>query len=209
MDGKVFDIGIQTSMALDAYRRGKTPEECGMIRPDGKGNGALMRVLPLALWHTGTEHELVLDAHAQCVITHGNPCNQVCCALYCLVARFLLKGAAVQPAVEKAVFVLREIYEEMPVYAQELEWSVRPQEPWIGQGSGYVVDCLRSALMILLRAESYEEAVKQAVQLGGDTDTTACVTGGLAGVLFGFDAIPKRWYEALRGKEDVKRYFNE
>jgi ADP-ribosylglycohydrolase len=209
VDGKVFDIGIQTSMALDAYRRGKTPEECGMIRPDGKGNGALMRVLPLALWHTGTEHELVLDAHAQCVITHGNPCNQVCCALYCLVARFLLKGAAVQPAVEKAVFVLREIYEEMPVYAQELEWSVRPQEPWIGQGSGYVVDCLRSALMILLRAESYEEAVKQAVQLGGDTDTTACVTGGLAGVLFGFDAIPKRWYEALRGKEDVKRYFNE
>ena len=209
VDGKVFDIGIQTSMALDAYRRGKTPEECGMIRPDGKGNGALMRVLPLALWHTGTEHELVLDAHAQCVITHGNPCNQVCCALYCLVARFLLKGGAVQPAVEKAVFVLREIYEEMPVYAQELEWSVRPQEPWIGQGSGYVVDCLRSALMILLRAESYEEAVKQAVQLGGDTDTTACVTGGLAGVLFGFDAIPKRWYEALRGKEDVKRYFNE
>ena len=95
----------------------------------------------------------------------------------------------------------------MPVYAQELEWSVRPQEPWIGQGSGYVVDCLRSALMILLRAESYEEAVKQAVQLGGDTDTTACVTGGLAGVLFGFDAIPKRWYEALRGKEDVKRHF--
>lgn len=203
VNGKVFDIGIQTSMALDAYRSGKMPEECGMIRPDGKGNGALMRVLPLALWHTGTDHDLVLDAHAQCVITHGNLCNQVCCALYCLAARFLLNGEAFQPALEKAVFVLREIYEEMPAYAQELEWSVRPEEPWIGQGSGYVVDCLRSAFMIMIRAESYEEAVKQAIQLGGDTDTTACVTGGLAGILYGFDAIPKRWYEALRGKEEI------
>lgn len=166
-------------------------------------DGAQMRVLPLALWHTGTERELVLDAHAQCVITHGNLCNQVCCALYCLVARFLLKGEAFPSALEKAVSVLREIYEEIPVYAQELEWSVRPEEPWIGQGSGYVVDCLRSAFMILLRAESYEEAVKQAIQLGDDTDTTACVTGGLAGILFGFDAIPKRWYEALRGKDEI------
>lgn len=176
-----------------------------MMRPDGKGNGALMRVLPLVLWHTGTERELVLDAHAQCVITHGNLCNQVCCALYCLVARFLLNGEAFPSALEKAVSVLREIYEEIPVYAQELEWSVRPEEPWIGQGSGYVVDCLRSAFMILLRAESYEEAVKQAIQLGDDTDTTACVTGGLAGILFGFDAIPKRWYEALRGKDEIVR----
>ena len=205
--GLVFDIGIQTGEALNAYRAGKAPEQCGMLRPDGKGNGALMRVLPLALWHTGTAHELVLDAHAQCVITHGNLCNQVCCALYCLVARFLLNGVACQPAIERAVAVLREIYEEMPAYEQELEWSVRPDEPWIGQGSGYVVDCLRSAFMILLRTASYEEAVRQAILLGGDTDTTACVTGGLAGILYGFDAIPKRWYAALRGKEEVIRHF--
>ena len=40
--------------------------------------------------------------------------------------------------------------------------------------------------------------------LGDDTDTTACVTGGLAGILFGFEAIPKRWYDALKGKADVE-----
>lgn len=120
---------------------------------------------------------------------------------------FLLNGVACQPAIERAVAVLREIYEEMPAYEQELEWSVRPIEPWIGQGSGYVVDCLRSAFMILLRTASYEEAVRQAILLGDDTDTTACVTGGLAGILYGFDAIPKRWYAALRGKEEVIRHF--
>ncbi len=204
VDGVVFDIGIQTGEALNAYRTGEKLEKCGMLRPNGKGNGALMRVLPLALWHKGTDRELVLDAHEQCLITHGNACNQVCCALYCLVARFLLAGTDFISALEKAVVVLREIYQEMPTYEQELEWSIRPDEAWTGNGSGYVADCLRSAFMILGRAANYEDAVKQAVMLGDDTDTTACVTGGLAGILYGFGNIPCRWYEALRGKAGVE-----
>ncbi len=204
VDGVVFDVGIQTGEALIAYRAGLAPEKCGVLRPDGKGNGALMRVLPLVLWHNGTARELVENAHAQCRITHGNICNQVCCALYCLAARILLEGLDFGQALEKAVPLLREIYREMPEHEQELEWSVRPDEPWVGGGSGYVVDCLRSAFMIMARAQSYEEAVKQAVMLGDDTDTTACVTGGLAGILFGFEAIPKRWYDALKGKADVE-----
>ncbi len=205
VDGVVFDIGIQTGEALMAYKSGMASEKCGIIRPDGKGNGALMRVLPLALWHTGTDKELVMDAHSQCLITHGNICNQVCCGLYCLVARFLLNSLEFSKALEHAIQVLQSIYKEMPEYEQELEWSVRPDEPWVGNGSGYVVDCLRSAFMIMKRAGNYEEAVKQAIMLGDDTDTTACVTGGLAGILFGFENIPSRWYHSLRGKEEVEK----
>lgn len=204
VDGIVFDIGIQTSMALNAYRAGEKPEKCGMLRPDGKGNGALMRVLPLALWHRGTDRELVSDAHRQCLVTHGNVCNQACCALYCLAARYLLAGADWALACEKAVVVLRAVYREMPAYEQELEWSIRPDEPWIGRGSGYVVDCLRSAFMIMGCASGYEDAVKRAVMLGDDTDTTACVAGGLAGILYGLDSIPRRWLGALRGKAGVE-----
>lgn len=204
VDGAVFDVGIQTGNALRAYRRGMPPELCGAIHPEGKGNGALMRVLPLALWHGGTDRELVQDAHQQCLITHGHICNQVCCALYCLTARGLLAelepGAAVAAAVEK----LRGIYRDMPEYAQELEWSVRPDNPWEGKGSGYVVDTLRGAFMLLERAGSYEEAVRGAVALGDDTDTTACVAGGLAGVRFGAGSIPRRWMEALRGRDCVE-----
>ena len=163
-----------------------------------------MRTLPLALWHGGTDRELVLAAHDQCRITHGNPCNQVCCALYCLAARYLAAGQECAPALAEAVRVLRELYREMPDHEKELEWSVRPEQPWQGKGSGYVVDCLRSAFMILARAESYEEAVKQAVMLGDDTDTTACVAGGLAGIVYGEDGIPVRWLKALRGREVVE-----
>jgi ADP-ribosylglycohydrolase len=46
--------------------------------------------------------------------------------------------------------------------------------------------------------------VKAAIAFGNDTDTTACIAGGLAGIHFGFDAIPLRWLDILRGRELVK-----
>ncbi len=217
VDGVVFDVGIQTANGLIAYKRGAAPKDCGLMNPEGKGNGALMRVLPLALWHFvqgGTDlekrnRELVRDAHSQCLITHGHLCNQVCSALYCLVAQALLKGQEAREAIEEGVCALRSIYQEEPAYEQELEWSVRPNIPWEGRGTGYVVDCLRSAFMILEQASDYEDAVKRAVLLGNDTDTTACVTGGLAGIRYGLQGIPKRWIEALRERERVEALLTE
>lgn len=207
IDNIVFDIGMQTGRALIAYGKGISPEESGNCEPEGKGNGALMRVLPLALWHKGSDLEMVLDAQKQCLVTHSHRCNQVCCALYCLVARELLSGKPFINAYQNAVSKLHMIYQTMPLYEQELEWSFRPKEPLIGKGTGYVIDCLRSAFMIMENADSYESAVKDAVALGNDTDTTACVTGGLAGIHFGFEAIPERWIMMLRGKELVETRF--
>lgn len=205
----VFDVGFQTGLSLSAYKTGLSPEKCGLLKPDGKGNGALMRTLPLALYHSGTDKELVLDAHKQCLITHGHPCNQVCCALYCLIARFLLYGMDFPSALSKATYTLREIYQDMPEYEQELEWSIQPDLPFIGSGTGYVIDCLRSTFMILGDAANYEDAVKHAIMLGNDTDTTACVTGGLAGILFGFSSIPKRWFDSLKDREKADNLFSK
>lgn len=204
VENKVFDVGVQTGQALHAYKSGMPAHKCGLLNPEGKGNGALMRVLPLALWHEDRK-KLVLDAHCQCLITHGHICNQVCCALYCLVAKALLEGRNAHEAIGEGVAGLREIYQDMPEHEQELEWSIRPGTSWEGNGSGYVVDCLRSAFMVLEQTSNYEEAVKQAVLLGNDTDTTACVTGGLAGILYGFLGIPKSWSSMLREKEKVAR----
>ncbi len=122
---KVFDVGVQTARALHAYKGGLPARECGMLNPEGKGNGALMRVLPLALWHEDRK-KLVQDAHLQCLITHGHICNQVCCALYCLAAKALLDGRDAHEAIREAVAGLREIYRDMPEYERELEWSIRP-----------------------------------------------------------------------------------
>ncbi len=196
--GKVFDVGIQTGKALRALRAGTPASRSGPSDTQDNGNGSLMRVLPLALWHRGSDAELVSAAHDQSAVTHGHPRSQACCALYCLWARSILAGAA-DPWAD-AVAAIRTIYRDLPAYSEELESSLRPDDAPEGRGGGYVVDCLRSARLALL-AGSYEAVVKAAVALGNDTDTTACVAGGVAGVRDGVKAIPERWRDRLRGAE--------
>ena len=159
-----------------------------------------MRVLPLALWHRGSDAELVWDAHFQSQVTHGHLRAQVCCALYCLWARREL-DADPDPW-GSAVSALRQIYGASSQAYAELETHVRPDDPPEGRGSGYVVDSLRSARLALQHG-SYEAVVKAAIALGNDTDTTACIAGGIAGVRHGVGAIPPRWLDQLRGRSLV------
>lgn len=198
VDAQVFDVGIQTASAISSLQHGVSAHQAGLTHEHANGNGSLMRVLPLALWHKGTTEELVADAQAQSMITHGHLRSQVCCALYCLWARYTMAGSS--DAWREAIVSLRTVYGEHPPEREELEWSIRPDDPPAGTGSGYVVDCLRSARWAM-QAGSYEQVVKAAVSLGNDTDTTACVAGGVAGLRDGVNAIPERWRTRLRGKE--------
>lgn len=201
VDGDVFDIGVTTGTALRRLRAGTAAADAGDRGDRANGNGSLMRVLPLALWHRGSDAQLVADAERQSLVTHGHRRAQVCCALYCLIARRLLAGAdAPWP---QAVATLRELYAHDAAAQEELEFSIRPDEPLQGNGSGYVVDCLRSSV-ICLQQPDYESAVRAAIRLGQDTDTTACVTGGLVGIRDGIGGIPQRWRDGLRSRELVQ-----
>ncbi|MBI4853863.1 MAG: ADP-ribosylglycohydrolase family protein [Acidobacteria bacterium] len=198
VDGKVFDVGIQTASAIRKLIRGVKPEKAATDDEQSNGNGSLMRVLPLALWHKGSDSDLVNDAHKQSLVTHAHIRSQVCCALYSLWARRIIEGAL--QAWEEATTTLRQIYGIDSPETCEMDYYIRPDKVAEGQGSGYVVDCLGSARMVM-SAGSYEAVVKAAVALGRDTDTTACVAGGIAGLRDGIGGIPERWLKNLRGKE--------
>lgn len=200
VDSNVFDVGIQTSQAIRRLRLGVKAAEAGKNDERSNGNGSLMRVLPLALWHKATDEELVRDAHLQSIVTHGHLRSQVCCALYCLWARYVLEEKA-NPW-KNALTRIKDIYSEDSEEYAELMWSVRPDEDIAGEGSGYVVDTLRSAKWAVAKG-SYEDVVKAAISLGNDTDTTACVAGGIAGIRDGVTAIPTRWLDNLRGKDAI------
>ena len=79
------------------------------------------------------------------------------------------------------------------------EGAIRPDADATCTGSGYVVDALRSARWAV-EAGDYRGTVLRAIRLGNDTDTTACIAGGIAGLIHGIDAIPPRWREGLRGR---------
>ena len=71
------------------------------------------------------------------------------------------------------------------------------------RGTGFVLDTLGASVWCLANTDSYAECVRAAVNLGDDTDTTACVAGALAGAVYGYDAIPAEWLAVLRGKDII------
>ena len=73
------------------------------------------------------------------------------------------------------------------------------------KSSGYVVDTLEAAIWCLLNTDSYKECVLKAVNLGEDTDTVAAVAGSLAGLLYGYDAIPKEWLGVLKKRDAIEK----
>lgn len=203
--GVVFDLGLQTSHAIRNLMSGVPADRSGPSEESANGNGSLMRVLPLALWHNGDDAELVCDAFAQSAVTHGHIRSKLCCALNCLWARRLLDEAA-DPWAE-AVLALRTILAGDQTALEEFETVIRPDDPPHGQGTGYVLDCLHSA-RLCLEAGTYPEVIRAAIALGNDTDTTACVAGGLAGIRDGVAAIPKTWLDQLRDKHQVQPLLN-
>lgn len=198
VDGIVFDAGTTTIYAMHAISDGVPPESAGPSDEGSNGNGSLMRVLPLALWHHGTDAELVADAHRQSRVTHGHMRAQVCCALYCLLARAILQEHP-EPWTH-AVQTLRALYADNPATLEELRTHIRPDADRHATGKGYVVESLR-AVKEALPVPDYREAVRWAVSLGHDTDTTACIVGGIIGLREGIGGIPREWVAALRGGE--------
>ncbi|WP_141327633.1 ADP-ribosylglycohydrolase family protein [Myxococcus sp. AB025B] len=203
VDGQVFDVGIQTDRALAMFRAGAPATSAGPAGVQDNGNGSLMRVLPLALWHRGSDAELASDAMHQSLVTHGHMRARVCCAVYCLWARRALEGAS-RPW-DAAVSGFRALYPQGGEAREELDGAILPlgAEDTPGRGTGYVVDCLRSARDCVATGPDFEGVVRSAIRLGHDTDTTAAVAGGIAGVLGGARAIPSRWRSAMRGTELV------
>lgn len=199
VDGDVFDVGIQTAYAIQALRDGADPTQSSPVDERRNGNGSLMRVLPLALWHTGSDAELMRDAALQSLPTHAHPRAHVACAFYCLWARAELRGEMRSWAA--AEDSLRRHADEAGLPVAEIELVLDSRQAQQVSGSGYVVDTLWSARQMIDRETCYADTVRSAVALGNDTDTTAAVAGGIAGIRFGLHGIPSQWRGALRGRE--------
>jgi len=67
-----------------------------------------------------------------------------------------------------------------------------------------VMNTLHASMYCFLNTDNYKDATLMAVNLGNDADTTAAVTGGLAGLYYGFDSIPEKWRNEVKRSNDIK-----
>ncbi|MBP7557131.1 MAG: ADP-ribosylglycohydrolase family protein [Chitinophagaceae bacterium] len=209
--GKVFDVGITTNMAIQRLKHGCPPELAGGTDESENGNGSLMRILPL-ITHI---RDKSIDERYQLIkqvssITHGHIRSVIACFYHLELARNLISGKDKF----KAYSILQK---EIPGYLGYLSINPRELTPFDRlfntniydlpedkiHSSGYVLHTLEASTWCLLTTSSYKEAVLKAVNLGEDADTTGAVTGGLAGLLYGWETIPKSWLDQLARKDDI------
>lgn len=189
--GNVFDVGSGTQRALARFMAGNPLSECGGRTRMDNGNGALMRILPLAFFQHKSS-----DVYAVCALTHNTIVSKAACGIYLDVAERLIAGAQKDTVVVDAcIGSLPPEFDRLPHIGELTRDKIK--------SSGYVVDTLEAALWCFLTTHSYRECVLTAVNLGEDTDTVAAVAGGLAGLYYGLhpaDGIPQNWIDNIARK---------
>ena len=209
--GEVFDVGNATRVAIGHLANGTPAGMAGLSDEASNGNGSLMRILPLLFYMNGrplTERfELTRQVSS---ITHGHIRSVIACFYYLEFARQIQEGKEkfaiyrdLQGVVSGHLSALLIDPAEVVIFDRLLKYDIHRLPEAEIRSSGYVVDTLEAAVWCLLNTDSYPAAVLRAVNLGQDTDTTAAVTGGLAGLLYGYDGIPEEWITQIARKDDI------
>ena len=151
------------------------------------GNGAAMRILPVALATYGDDALFAQAAIEQAHITHHHPLSDAATLALGRMVHALLAGQSVGEC-RKYASALVEAHSQFRYM------------PYRGRASGYIVDTMQTVLHHFFATGSFESCVVETVKQGEDADTTGAIAGMLAGALYGVEAIPHRWLDKLDDK---------
>lgn len=219
---ETFDMGSTCSEAIHRYFKESQPyDKCGLSDEYSNGNGSLMRIHPFTLYLINLNKGKMLIDHFKIIseasaLTHAHPRSKVACFIYSCILWELTERpdkASVDNALQNVKLFFAHYGLSPEGYAEEYNELKTFQRLFDGiekldrasiKSDGYVVNTLEAAIWCLLTTDTYKDCVLKAVNLGDDTDTTAAVAGGLAGALYGYDAIPEEWRNTLLRREYVE-----
>lgn len=227
LDGKFtpfeqsFDQGNTCVKAITNYIRNNDTDACGVTGEWANGNGALMRIMPLCLcayenvnrgiW---TEKEAVEQIHKVSALTHNHLRSKIACGIYYfLVKAILQEEGSLKNRMQVGIIQATSFYREDVSNIVQLAYYTRlfnldefetiPREEI--KSSGYVVDSLEAAVWSLLVTNTFRDAALCAVNLGKDTDTVGAIACGLAGLYYGYQAIPDGWLEKIQLRDEIEK----
>lgn len=196
------DVGSTTRSSLHHADWREAAESAHMSLGQSAGNGALMRVTPVALacarLAPGLATRITMQAAVdQGALTHHDPAAAWGAAIGAEGTRRIIIGGASYDDVDEALDYVPEGVGSFFATLISPRW-----EPGADSvpGNGSVWGCLAQAAWAVRTTKSFEDAMATAIDLGGDTDTVACVAGAFAGATYGLEAIPARWLAAVHGR---------
>lgn len=199
-----FDIGNATSSALKishhevggARVAELVLEQAQEYNSESKANGSLMRAAPLGIVGAGlTKEETIQMARTDASLTHPNAACQASTVAYVLAIRHLIQ----KPGDHKGAFKAAKdfVKTESPEVLQWLEDAAEGNLPPAHPMAGFVRYGFTYAFHYLHEPASFKKALLETLVRGGDTDTNACIVGGLLGALHGADKLPTNALEKV------------
>ncbi|MFC6207173.1 ADP-ribosylglycohydrolase family protein [Levilactobacillus tongjiangensis] len=214
--GELFDVGRTCAHAVRNYViNGITPLMCGDASPEANGNGALMRIAPLAivLQHETNQNrrfELIRD---YTVLTHRHARSVVASFIFLELLHSILNGMSLGEAIPIVQISLAKFFKDTE-YAEELQYYQMMFDPDFShfpveaiKTSGYVVDTLMAAVWLALNQPAPKDAILKAVNLGGDTDTIATVVASLVAAGQPTVSVDATWWGQLLNTELLEQRF--
>ena len=188
MRSKPVDIGNTVRRNLIAFRRSGDPS--ASPSEYDAGNGAAMRVLPVALATLAQSESAVRAAvRAQAHVTHHNPVSDAACEFIALAVQDFIRGEPLRSVYRRRI---RLLIAEHPEFTFRRRRRENP--------SGWIVETMQAVLQALLETGDFESCLVDVTNRGGDADTTGAIAGMLAGALYGLDSLPLRWRKTLDSK---------
>lgn len=148
------------------------------------GNGAAMRMVPVALATLGDRTLLERLALEQARLTHHHPLSDAACVHVGELLHLACLGASKARLLRAA----GALVERVPAFAFDR---------YRGMASGYVVDTLQTVLHFFRSTRGFEECLVAVVNQGGDADTNGAIAGAIAGAYYGPAELPARWLRRL------------
>ena len=185
MRARPVDIGNTVRRGLLHFRMTGSPETAPSEHD--AGNGAAMRVLPVALATLGqSEAQVRAACRAQAHVTHNNALSDAATECLALMVQDALQGADRDQLLQRHV---------APLIAQHPEFDFRNAPR--SNPSGYVVETLHAVFQAFFGTADFRECLVDVVNRGGDADTTGAIAGMLAGAIYGQAALPEAWLAGL------------
>jgi ADP-ribosylglycohydrolase len=189
------DIGLQTEDVLtNGQPWDRAAAEHARVNRHAAGNGSLMRATPAAVYFAGAGQAATMSAARRIsALTHGDPAAGEGAAIFHELVRVAIGGADPLDAIADALTAVDPARRERYAVVLAPGWHPRDATEF----NGAVWSCLGSAVWALRTTTGFVDALRAAIDLGGDTDTVAAVTGGLAGAVYGLAAIPGAWTDRV------------